>query len=151
MSKSYSQWFRNPFKNVLFPDHNHRYWWPNTLIIAQAPASEGSSVPVVSRWLWPGNRTFLKVVGMVVTWWIVAFLHSDRTGYNYLCKGLLNLEVLRYRLWPPKCTELWDRCAAYISVRIYALPKNITYIRNFINHIFSSCYTLNIMLYVHHI
>ena len=35
-------------KNVLFPA-SHRYWWPDTLIIARAPASEGSSVSVVSR------------------------------------------------------------------------------------------------------
>ena len=29
---------------------------------------------MVSRWLWPGNRTFLEVASMVViTWWIVAF------------------------------------------------------------------------------
>ena len=32
-----------------------------------------SSVPVVSRWLWPGNRTLLKVASMVVTWWLVDF------------------------------------------------------------------------------
>ena len=37
-----------------------------------------SSVPVVSRWLIPGNRTFLEVASMGVTWWIVAFLHSVR-------------------------------------------------------------------------
>ena len=28
---------------------------------------------VVSRWLEPGNRTFLYMASMVVTWWIVAF------------------------------------------------------------------------------
>ena len=33
----------------------------------------GSSALVVSRWLGPGNRTFLEVASMVVTWWIVAF------------------------------------------------------------------------------
>ena len=32
-----------------------------------------SSVAVVSRWLWPGKRTFLKVFSMVIAWWIVAF------------------------------------------------------------------------------
>ena len=37
----------------------------------------GSSAPVASRWLWPGNRTFLEVSSMVVTWWIVTFLSSD--------------------------------------------------------------------------
>ena len=41
-----------------------------------------SSVPVVSRWLWPGNRTFLDVASMVVTWWIVAFLHSAYCQYS---------------------------------------------------------------------
>ena len=45
-------------ENVLFPGHNHhanhQYWWPNTLIIAQAPASEGSSVSVVSMDLHDG-------------------------------------------------------------------------------------------------
>ena len=39
--------------------------------------SVGSSVLVVSRWLWLGNRTFLEVVSMVVTWWILAFLRSE--------------------------------------------------------------------------
>ena len=39
--------------------------------------SVGSSVPVVSRWLWPRNRIFLEVASMVVTRWIAAFLHSD--------------------------------------------------------------------------
>ena len=27
-------------------------------------------------WLWPENRTFSEVTSMVVTWWIVAFLHT---------------------------------------------------------------------------
>ena len=31
---------------------------------------------MVSRWLWPGNRAFLEVASMVITWWIVAFLRS---------------------------------------------------------------------------
>ena len=33
---------------------------------------------MVSKWLWPGNRTLLEVASMVVTWWIVAFLPSDQ-------------------------------------------------------------------------
>ena len=36
--------------------------------------SEGPSYRVVSRWLWPRNRTFLQVASMAVTWWIVTFL-----------------------------------------------------------------------------
>ena len=38
--------------------------------------SGGSSALVVSRWLWPGNKTFLEVASMVVTWWVLAFLPS---------------------------------------------------------------------------
>ena len=38
--------------------------------------SAGSSVPVVSRWLQPRNKTFLEVASMVVILWIVAFLPS---------------------------------------------------------------------------
>ena len=63
-------------KNVLFPGHNQRCWWLDTLIIAQAPACEGLSAPVVSRWLWPGNKTFLVVDSMVVSWWIVGLMPS---------------------------------------------------------------------------
>ena len=43
--------------------------------------SVGLSVPVVSRCLWPWNRTIFKVASMVVTWWIVAFLCSTCDQY----------------------------------------------------------------------
>ena len=68
------------FKKVLFPDHihhaNHWCWWPFTLIIALGQYSNCHviiSVPMVSRWSWPGNRTILKVDSLVVSWWIVFF------------------------------------------------------------------------------
>ena len=35
--------------------------------------SEGSSILVVSRWLWPRNRTLLEVASMVFTWWILFY------------------------------------------------------------------------------
>ena len=38
-----------------------------------------SSAPVVSRCLWPGNKTFLEVASMVVTWWIVVCSCSGST------------------------------------------------------------------------
>ena len=28
---------------------------------------------VISRWLWPGNRTFLEMATIVISWWMVAF------------------------------------------------------------------------------
>ena len=31
---------------------------------------------IFSRWLWPGNRTFVEEASMVVTWWIVALLRN---------------------------------------------------------------------------
>ena len=65
-------------ENVLFPGHNHRYWWPFTSCWFLADNhSVRSSAPVVNRWLWPANRTFLEVDSMVVSWWIVAFLSCD--------------------------------------------------------------------------
>ena len=71
--------FCTPSKNILFPDHNHlltTYWWPFTRWHSGDNQSGGLSVLVVSRWLWPENRT-LEVANMVVTWWIVAFfLHT---------------------------------------------------------------------------
>ena len=50
----------------------------------------GSSVPVVSRWLWPGKRTLLKLDSMVGTWWIVALLQSGiaMLGVQGLCDEL---------------------------------------------------------------
>ena len=44
---------------------------------------------MVSRWLWPGNRTFLEVDSMVVTWWIVAF---------WRCVCVYNMCVINRRL-----------------------------------------------------
>ena len=71
-------------KNVLFPGHNHLLSTNTddpTLWLSPDPSlagawviiSLGSSVPVVSRWLWPGNMTFSEVASMVAIWWIVAF------------------------------------------------------------------------------
>ena len=52
--------------------------------------SVGSLLPVVSRWLWPGNRPFSEVASMVVTWWVVAFLHSDGCDcVHYILPGEL--------------------------------------------------------------
>ena len=58
--------------------------------------SEASSVPVVSRWLWPGNKIFLEVYSMVITWWIMAFLHSVRLAVSifiYLRDVLIGLSI----------------------------------------------------------
>ena len=39
--------------------------------------SEGSSVTMISRWLWSGNRAFLEVASMVASLGIVAFWPSE--------------------------------------------------------------------------
>ena len=52
-------------KNVLFPDHNH---------LLTTGTDDPTDYRLSTRWLLPGNRTFLDGAGMVVTWWIVAFL-----------------------------------------------------------------------------
>ena len=61
--------------------------------------SAGSSAPVVSRWLWPGNRTFLEVI----SWWIVAFLCCDYTlqGSNFTqfcCHRKYRLTILKVKV-----------------------------------------------------
>ena len=63
--------------------------------------SEESSVPVITRWLWSGNRTFLEVVTKVVTCWIVAFLHSVIA----LHIGKLNVS---YRLCDQPVVQPWE-------------------------------------------
>ena len=70
-------------KTVLFAGYNHLLTIGTddpSLAGARAIISVGSSVPVVSRWLWSGNRTFSEVSSMVVTWWKVAF------GWNQDCQ-----------------------------------------------------------------
>ena len=67
-------------KNVLFPGHNHLLTTgandPSLYHLRWGSGdnqSVRSSVPVVSKWLWPGNKTLLEVASMVITWWIVPF------------------------------------------------------------------------------
>ena len=68
-------------KTVLFTGHNH-------LVTTDADDPSLASAQAIievsghqHRWLaWllgPGNRTFLEVASMVVTWWIVACLPSE--------------------------------------------------------------------------
>ena len=78
-------------KSVLFPGHNHllttgtddlTLW----LWLTGDYWSEGSSALMVSRLLWPGNRTFLEVV----SWWIVHFF-AHCLYYRYLSSGLISV------------------------------------------------------------
>ena len=70
----------------------------------------GSSAPVVSRWLWHGNRSFLEVVSIVVSWWIVAFLRCF-TLYMYLT---FQNSTNRWRQWPGSiCVHAW--CSCYLA------------------------------------
>ena len=61
-------------KNALFPGHNRLPTTgiddPGAWVIIKVSGRQ-------YRWLWPGNRTFLEVASIVVTWWILALLRSD--------------------------------------------------------------------------
>ena len=59
---------------------------------------------MVSRWLWPGNRTFLEAANMAVTWWIVAFLAT-----------LTSYEQYMRTLWP-KSMKIWWSNHAFCSL-----------------------------------
>ena len=103
----------------------------------------GSLVPVVSRWLWPGHRTFLEVANMVVTWWIVAFcavvvivcvsmfcvvndidcymyswmFHTNTLGYSFKCKVALIRHVFRsvFLFWHSVCIYMKVSFCFYID------------------------------------
>ena len=65
-------------KSMAIHDTGCPYWDQVSCWRSGDNQSVGSSALVVSRWLWPGNRTFLEVASMVVTWWIVTFWCSAR-------------------------------------------------------------------------
>ena len=95
-------------KSVLFPGHNHLLTtgtddpslagWRFGI-----NQSVGLSVPVVNRWLWPGNGSFLEVASMVVTWWIVAFraviIFIKFITVRAHCERQLCLSEVRIGLW----------------------------------------------------
>ena len=107
-------------KNVLFPSHNHPanhwYWWPCTWITTLAPASEVSSVPVVSRWV-----TFLEVASMVVTWWILMVLCSDIFSWPLPSpnKHTLTLKVLNFWKFTSYCSlkPIWSGMGEVVPAR----------------------------------
>ena len=79
--------------------------------------SEGSSVPMVSRWLRPGNRTYLEVSSIVVTWWIVAFL----VQCNESCNGIISSEHLPFHWTFRNCNN--NMSSGYsCSIVILSLP-----------------------------
>ena len=108
------------------PPANHRCWWPDTLVITRVPGR--SSVPVVSRWLWPGSTTFLEVASMVVTWWIVPW-HPHHCQHCY-CWCLQENGLKCIIKWPVtsvlwKCLSTMRWCASdYISCAVYTLRGN---------------------------
>ena len=68
----------SPTINSKFPsDLEHYHCAKKATIHWRSDDNQGvrSSVPVISRWLWPGNETFLEEASMV-TWWVVASLRS---------------------------------------------------------------------------
>ena len=102
-------------KNVLFPGHKHRVLM--TLHFNHHPCwhsgdnqSAGSSLPGVSRWLWPGNKTFLDVASMVVTWWIVACLCTCILSVN-ICQLLYLSPASRVSDGWPEKDKVWIFCA----------------------------------------
>ena len=86
-------------ENVLVPGHNHllttgangRHFYYCLSTSKGDNQSVGSSVSVVSRWLWPGTKTFLVVASMVVTWWIVDFAQWYHTAQLWKLFAILGM------------------------------------------------------------
>ena len=72
----------------------------------------GSSTPVVSRWLWPRNRTFLEVASLVVTWLILAF---------WRCVWALLIE------WPQSDQYMWVVGLSSNSSNSYLCKRSIDF------------------------
>ena len=118
-------------KKVLFPGHNHLLttgtddpsldrWCSGYNQTAE------SSVPVVSRRLWPGNRTFSEVVSIVVTWWIVAFLHSVGTWTLYVWNLVIEMWYKIRERFHDVLLHHW--CASlHFSLTVFHLKINIIF------------------------
>ena len=109
-------------KNVLFSGHNHLLTTStDDLPFNYHPCwylcdnqSVRSSVPVVSRWLWPGSRTFLEVASMVVTGWVVANLCSELW---------LPLLMLQHCLLAPSCLNVVIAATTAFVVFLFPTEK----------------------------
>ena len=79
------------------------------------------SVPVVSRWLWPGNRIFLRVANKVVTWWIVVFLRSVALCWS---PSGPYVQVVNFTVPPytPKLHIYFYRSPRYLSHKFDLFP-----------------------------
>ena len=66
---------------------------------------------MVSRWLWPGNGTFLEVASMVVTWWIMTFCAVYIGHYSFVREFNCNaLPIIKdptntYKITKPKILQ----------------------------------------------
>ena len=88
-------------KNVLFPGHNH-------LLTTSA---DDPKLWLPPEHHWPGNKAFLEVTGMLVTWWIVDFLCSVYTmsiwQHTVIIKSII-ITTVAGRHPPPRSLSLKD-------------------------------------------
>ena len=58
------------------------------------------TLSIIAWWFWPGNRTFLEVASMVVTWWIVTFLCNEKTVLSIMYfSQLFRQHSIKYDLY----------------------------------------------------
>ena len=69
-------WYHQKSQKVTFADTVQKSHYAPAGTRAIIKVSGHQHRWLVSRWLQPGNRTFLEVESMVVSWWIVAFLYQ---------------------------------------------------------------------------
>ena len=87
-------------------------------------ASTRSSAPVVSRWLWYGNRIFWEVAGLVGTWWIVFFLPMCLCLCFASFHASMNLPIMQHQ-------HVMVCCGNAVSLALLCTNHNmIYYVRN---------------------
>ena len=143
-------------KNVLIPGHNHLLTTgADDLTLWLSPDHQqvkGHQYQWLAGGYWPGNRTFLDVTSMVVTWWIVPFLCSvapqdstvghalhtqvfmsnilevaDGCCLKFLSGMRCSVMIQRSWVWTP-VVSLWMGCSTLnLFVYLLTLTKSIIY------------------------
>ena len=82
-------------KNVPFKGHNHLLTTgtDDPTLCLSPECQQVSSVPVINKRLWPGNRTFLEVASMAVSCWIVALLAMHEHEFVWFLTHLNSVAI----------------------------------------------------------
>ena len=112
-------------KNVLFPDHNHLLTtgadYPTLKSLPEHQRFRSSAL-VISRWLWPANRTFLEVNSMVDSGFFSYFF----LFWGFFLPSTCFLLVENFRTQALKCSVMWatHRSRVQVDLRLETMESS---------------------------